>query len=105
LILSRCLCYPELSIALGRAGVAPHSRVQIHEIGVRTELSQNDGSVYGPDMDASAAIAVKLVPAEQIHYPCRSRHFLQEGRSYSHFSKYVSHGLEDLSCGLCALPP
>ncbi|SPL63130.1 hypothetical protein OHAE_3062 [Ochrobactrum soli] len=37
---------------------------------MRAELSQNDGSVYGPDMAASAAIAVKLVPAEQIHYPC-----------------------------------
>lgn len=103
--LSRWFCNPELCIALGCTGLAPHSRVQILEVGVRAKLSQNDGSVHRSDMTAATAIAVQFVPAKQIHYPSRSRHFLQEGRSYSHFSKYVSHGLEDLSAGSCGLPP
>ncbi|MEL4069907.1 hypothetical protein WKW50_07140 [Ochrobactrum sp. GPK 3] len=68
--LSRWFCHSELSIALGRAGPATHSSVKINKVGVRAELPQNDGSVYGPDMAAAAAIAVKFVPAEQIHYPC-----------------------------------
>lgn len=103
--LSRWFCHSELSIALGRAGPATHSSVKINKVCVCSELPQNDPFVDRSDMTAAAAIAVQFVPAKQIHDPRRDRHIHQVRWSNLHFSKYVSHGLEDLSAGSCGLPP